>query len=139
MTALAKPEKRAPRPRKRIIRTSRPAKVRKTPRSKLKRMADQLWSSIVRAAGKCRICGSAERLQAAHGHSRTYMGTRWDLRNGWCLCSGCHMTMTHNPLAWSRFLQTEWGPELYDVMTAKAQERYVPDYEQIIAYLKAKP
>lgn len=131
MTAPAKPEKRAPRPRKRIARTKRPAKVRKTPRSRLKRMADKLWSHIIRLAGKCRICGSTERLQAAHGFSRRYLGTRHSLINGWCLCSGCHMSMTHNPLAWDDFLRKELGP-LYEPLRAQALARCVPDYESVM-------
>lgn len=135
MVAPPKPEKRAPRPRKRIARTSRPAKVRKTPRSKLRRMADKLWSGIVRAAGKCRLCGSQERLQAAHGFSRRYLGTRWDLRNGWCLCAGCHIRETHDPISWDQFMRRDLG-HLYQVLLEKATARCVPDYEAVIAALK---
>jgi hypothetical protein len=131
VTAPPKPprrEKKAPRP---IARKSRPAKVRKTPRSKLKRMADKLWSTIVRAAGKCRICGSTERLQAAHGFSRRYLGTRHSLINGWCLCSGCHISMTHNPIAWDDFLRVELGA-LYEPLRAQALARCIPDYEAVM-------
>ena len=135
MTAPAKPIRTERKARRPIARKSRPAKVRKTPRSKLRRMADALWSSIVRAAGKCRLCGSTDRLQAAHGFSRRYLGTRWDLRNGFCLCSGCHVSMTHRPLEWDTFLTEELGP-LYWQMRAKAQARSVPDYEAVLSYLK---
>jgi len=136
MTAPPKPVKRV-RPRKPIARTSRPRKQRKTPRAKLKRMADKLWSEIVRSAGKCRICGSTERLQAAHGFSRRYLGTRHDLRNGWCLCSGCHMASTHHPLMWDDFMRQELG-DLYEPLRAKALAKCIPDYEAVIAELKAK-
>lgn len=135
--APPKPEKTGPKPRKRIkrggpiARTSRPAKVRKTPRSKLKRQADKLWSLIVRAAGKCRICGSADRLQAAHGFSRRYLGTRHSLINGWCLCSGCHMRYTHDPLGWDQFMRTELG-SLYEPLRFQALARCVPDYDAVI-------
>lgn len=136
MTAPAKPV-HVQRQRTRIARRSRPAKVRRTPRAKLKRMADKLWSSIVRAAGKCRYCGSSDRLQAAHGFSRRYLGTRHALINGWCLCSGCHMTMTHDPLRWDAFMRLELGG-LYESLRAQALARCIPDYEAVIAELKAK-
>lgn len=141
MTPQPKPEKRAPRPRKRIERNKqriprnkRPAKVRKTPRSKLKRMADKLWSLIVRAAGKCRVCGTSARLQAAHGFSRRYLGTRYDLRNGWCLCSGCHVFFTHRALEWDGWMRKELG-EIYEPLRKQALTVTTPDYEAIIARL----
>ena len=136
MTTLPKPVRRL-RPRKPIARKSRPAKVRKTSRSKLKRQADKLWSEIVRSAGKCRICGSAERLQAAHGFSRRYLGTRHDLRNGWCLCSGCHLTMGYRAIEWDMFMHKELGQELYQKLREQALARCVPDYEAIIERLRA--
>lgn len=126
-------ERKAPRP---IARKSRPSKVRKTPRGKLRRIADKLWSLTVRAAGKCRLCGAQERLQAAHGFSRRYLGTRWDLRNGWCLCSGCHVRYTHDPLGWDAWLRTELG-SLYEPLRQQAMTGGAPkDYEAVIAYLK---
>lgn len=142
LAELAKPV-RAPKVRKRlkrggpIARKSRPRKERKTPRAKLKKMADKLWSLIIRAAGKCRMCGSGERLQAAHGFSRRYLGTRFDLRNGWCLCSGCHMRYTHDPLSWDNIIRSELGV-LYDPMRQTALGKSLPDYEAIIADLKTK-
>jgi 5-methylcytosine-specific restriction endonuclease McrA len=141
LTAPPKPERRAPRPRKAIQRTplkrgtKRPARVRKTPRSKLRKLADKLWSLIVRSAGKCRLCGKTEGLQGAHGFSRRYLGTRWDLRNGWALCAGCHISMTHRPLEWDDFLRSELG-ELYEPMRQQAIARAVPDYDAIIAKLQ---
>jgi hypothetical protein len=97
-------------------------------------MADKLWSGIVRAAGKC---GSQERLQAAHGFSRRYLGTRWDLRNGWCLCSGCHVRYTHDPIGWDDFLREELGAALYEQLRFSATiRRSVTDYEAVIAALK---
>ena len=131
---LPKPEKRAPRPRKRIARGKRPAKVRKTPRSKLKRIADKLWSLIVRKAGKCRICGKTEGLQAAHGFSRRYHATRFELINGGCLCAGCHVMFTHDPIRWDAFMRGELGA-LYEPLREKALTGGAPDYEAIIARL----
>lgn len=141
MTEFPKPpkrEKKAPTRIKRggpIARRSRPRKERKTPRAKLKKIADKLWSLIVRAAGKCHLCGSSERLQAAHGFSRRYLGTRFDLRNGWALCSGCHMRYTHDPLGWDEIMRRELGA-LYEVLRQNALAKSTPDYEAIIAQLE---
>jgi hypothetical protein len=132
-------EKKAPRPIARsstpIKRGKRPSKVRKTPRGKLKKLADKLWSLIVRAAGKCRICGKESQLQAAHGFSRRYAGTRWDLRNGWALCAGHHVFYTHRPLEWDSWLRAELG-DLYEPMRAQALTQTTPDYDAIISGLK---
>lgn len=136
MTAQPKPPRTSRKARRTIARKSRPARVRKTPRSKLKRQADALWSSIVRAAGKCRICGSGERLQAAHGFSRRYLGTRHDLRNGWCLCSGCHKTMGYRAIEWDALMRADLGV-LYEPMRQEALKRCVPDYEWRISQLRA--
>jgi hypothetical protein len=126
-------ERKAPRP---IARKSRPSKVRKTPRGKLRRIADKLWSLAVRAAGACFVCGSNERLQAAHGFSRRYLGTRWDLRNGWCLCAKDHVYFTHRPLEWDDWLRNELG-SLYEPLRQQALTGGAPkDYEPVIAYLK---
>lgn len=132
---LPKPRRVGPKARRYIRRGKRPAKVRKTPRSRLKRLADKLWSLAVRAAGKCRICGKTDGLQAAHGFSRRYLGTRHDLRNGWCLCAGCHVRYTHDPLGWDEFLRRELGPT-YEELRAKAMERCLPDYDAVIAVLQ---
>jgi hypothetical protein len=94
-------------------------------------MADKLWAAIVRSAGKCRICGSTERLQAAHGFSRRYLGTRHSLINGWCLCSGCHVSMTHRPIEWDAFMRAELGA-LYEPLRAQALARCIPDYEAVM-------
>lgn len=137
MTAPVKPEKRAPKPRKYIARGKRPAKIRKTPRGKQKKDADDLWAAIVKKPGKCYLCGAEKYLQAAHGFPRRYLGTRHDLRNGWTLCRGCHKTMTHHPLAWDDFLRKELGV-LYDSMRATALAHCEPDYEARLTELQAK-
>lgn len=133
--APEKPAKRGLKPRTRIARGKRPARERKTPRSKLKKQADKLWSLLVRDIGHCFLCGETTYLQAAHGFPRRYLGTRHDLRNGWCLCRGCHKTMTHHPLAWDDFLRKELGV-LYDPMRAQAMAHCEPDYEALIAYFR---
>lgn len=124
--------------RKPITRTSRPRRKRKGKRASLARQCDLLWGQIVRARGACEMCSNPKRLplQAAHGISRRYRGTRWLPINGFCLCSGCHMSMTHNPLAWDDFLRVEWGDITYDILRRRAQATAKPDHAAILASLK---
>jgi hypothetical protein len=73
---------------------------KKTPRQKMVKKLDELWSLIVRKVGYCELCGKPgyERrdglriagLDAHHIiYRRNYM-FRWDVMNGICLCPGCH-------------------------------------------------
>lgn len=74
---------------------------------------DRLFSVLTRASGVCLNCEATERLQCAHGFSRRYRNARWDFRNGFCLCQGCHMFFTHRPLEWDDWLRDRWGEDLY--------------------------
>jgi hypothetical protein len=136
-----KPAKRGPKPRRRARR------ARKGSRAALGREADRLWSLIVRGVGRCEACGSKERLQAAHGFSRRYRATRWDLRNGVCLCAGCHVRYTHDPLGWEDWLKfwlsrdvythNRLGGNLYLYLREIAQKGRVPkDLEGIVKGLQ---
>lgn len=74
---------------------------------------DRLFSVLTRASGSCVHCGSTERLQCAHGFSRRYRNVRWDPRNAFCMCQGCHLFFTHRPLEWDEWLLGRWGADLY--------------------------
>ena len=99
------------------------------------RLADKLWSRLVRLKGKCEMCGKTERLQGAHGIGRTYRSTRWLPINGFCLCSGCHVRYTHDPIGWDLYLRKAWGELVYDELRATAQRVAKTDYEQVIRAL----
>lgn len=109
MTALPKPPRRAPADRK-PLRRSRVAKKPKHSKKKLRQEADKLWSAIIKRPGRCHLCGSTERLQAAHLISRRYHATRWRLDNGWPLCSRDHVRYTYRPLEWDALLDERLGP-----------------------------
>jgi 5-methylcytosine-specific restriction endonuclease McrA len=131
VTALPKPTKRGPKPKRRL------RKYRKTSRAKLAREADKLWSLAVRKKGQCELCGERKFLQAAHGFSRRYRGTRWVLLNGFCLCRGCHVKYTHDPLGWDDYLHEMWGPAVYVELREAAQSLRMPrDMEAIVASLR---
>ena len=74
--------------KKRRKRTSKdvPAKGR------LADLADRLWSLAVKDdwAHRCAICGRRENLNSHHLIPRQHQATRFDLRNGICLCKTCH-------------------------------------------------
>ena len=64
------------------------AKKRKPKTSK---HCDKLWSEMVRAAGKCAICGRSDvQLHAHHLITRSARFFRHNLNNGMCLCPRCH-------------------------------------------------
>lgn len=128
---IPKPTKRSPKPKKRVPKRS------KRPRRKLLAYCDSLWSQIIRKPGVCAICGSRERLQAAHGFSRRYHATRHDLRNGFCLCSGCHVGMTFDPLRWDEVLRSVWSPSFYEFLRRRALANEKQDLELTAKALEA--
>ena len=59
----------------------------------MRNKADDLWRKIVKLKGYCTICGkpaSQCQLHAHHVIGRSNYATRFDLRNGICLCAYCH-------------------------------------------------
>lgn len=122
--------------RRPIARKSKPRARRKGKRASLARQCDQLWGQIVRKPGWCEICGKSEFLQAAHGFSRRYRGTRWLPINGFCLCRSCHKRMTHDPLRWTEWLRIKWGEPTYYELERRAKAIAKPDHAAILASLK---
>lgn len=101
------------------------------------RSADALFSTIVRSrGGSCRRCGTTDRLQCAHGFSRRYRNVRWDYRNAFCLCAGCHMYFTYRPIEWDDWLRAEWGNDLYDEIRATALQTTKADAADVLARLR---
>ena len=117
-------------------RTKRPNAQRKTTPAALKRKADALAGAIVRARGACESGrdSHAGPLQWAHGFSRTYRAVRWDLRNGFCLCAGCHFYYTNRPLEWDEWLRYHLGAAYYDLRAAALRGEKRP-MEDVVAEL----
>ena len=136
---IQKPEKRGPKTRK-AIKRSKLAKKPRHSRKKAILYADSLWSQIVRRReGGC-VSGRpthAGGFQAAHGFSRRYHGTRWNLRNGFKLCQGCHVYWTHRPIEWNDWLMAEWGLLVYHELKRQALSTERRDLPQITAALEA--
>lgn len=95
-------------------------RVRKTPIAAVKRRMDKNFSLYIRGRGHCESGREkhAGVLQCAHGFSRRYTATRWDTRNAWCLCAGCHKYYTHHPIEWDEWMRSRM--ENYEAIRLKA-------------------
>jgi hypothetical protein len=116
--------------------------VKKKPAKRARRnysaQADRLCGALVRARGECEAEGEhTGPLQWAHGFSRSYRAVRWDLRNGFCLCSGHHFFFTNHPLEWDNWLHEKWGTVQYLRMRGLAVGGLKPDLPSLVESLKA--
>lgn len=76
-------------------------KIRLNKDSYLNKTLDKLWSQKVRSKGFCEYCGRKPPEVVLHAHhifSRRHYSTRWDVKNGVCLCSGCHLYVAHKDI-----------------------------------------
>lgn len=129
---------------RRIARKAGVKKRRTTKRAALVRQCDKLWGEIVRAKGACVMkvhypqheCKGP--LQAMHGLSRRYHGTRWLVEQGFPGCAAAHMRWTKEPMLWTRFLIERWGLIGYDAMWAQAQAGKPKDMNAVKAALEAR-
>lgn len=134
MSAIPKPPKRGPRPKRPISRGKRPRRVRKTSRAKLVREADALWAQIVKRAGVCDFSAQGlfpteypheclGPLQAMHGISRRYYPTRWLPMNGFAGCARVHLGYSMHPQEWDRFLVKAWGFAVWEELWTTVESR----------------
>lgn len=63
-----------------------------TDKKNLQNECMKLWTEIVklRAKNVCEYCSRSNNLNAHHFYSRSNVKVKYDLDNGFCLCSGCH-------------------------------------------------
>ena len=100
-------------------------------------LLDGMFSRLIRERdGKCERCGTTERLQCAHVHSRRYMNTRWNLLNAMALCVGCHKWQTERVLEGQDFFIDRLGVHAYAELRRMALSNERPDYERVLASLK---
>jgi hypothetical protein len=113
-------------------------------KTQTKKKLDKLWSEIVRSKGKCEICGKTEYLNSHHVIGRRSLNTRWDLKNGCCLCSGCHtfknQSAHQDPLFFIDWMKKN-RPEDLDYLNKKRIEPPKPftlkDYEDKLEELSS--
>ena len=96
-------------------------------KGRLQDIADDLWSLAVRGdwGNRCAVCGKRSKSQAHHLIPRQHEATRYDLRNGCCLCAHCHTfnpdTSPHlNAAGWLLWLSCNW-PELHQWYTTTVE------------------
>lgn len=92
----------------------------KSPKTRLADKLDKAWSKVILSKGKCEVCGKTESLNGHHIEGRKNMALRWDLRNGVCLCAGCHVfrkESAHQSPEWFHFwLEDKRWEDLQHVM-----------------------
>lgn len=111
-------------------------KPKKRRKASLTKQADMLFSKIIRSRGSCEHCATPVNLQCAHGFSRRYRAVRWDQRNAFALCAGCHLYFTMRPLEWDDWLRDRWGDELYATLRFVALSAPNPKLVEVMADLK---
>lgn len=102
--------------------------------------ADAIFSEIIRSLGKCEAKGYDNRpcssqLQTAHIITRKRSATRTDLRNAFCLCFAHHRWFTDNPVQFSRFIQTTWAKEYYDLVYDRSIKPTKVDWNDRVEFL----
>src|SRR3990167_1123696 len=97
-----------------------------------KKLADKLFSELIRRPAKCFRCGSIYNLQCAHILSRSYYTVRWSLDNAVCLCSKCHVYFTFHPLEWEDFIKPRIGEAKWLELRKRALAYQKIDYKATI-------
>lgn len=97
---------------------------------------DTLFSKLIRAVGKCHVCGTDQNLQCCHIISRRYHQTRWDLRNAIAMCRSHHVYYTYRPIEWEIYIEKSFGKKHYLALRDKAQKIGKLDHNQIYEDLK---
>jgi len=94
-------------------------------KTNLKKKIDKLYSEIIRSKGYCERCGKSGPLNAHHVIGRRNLATRWDLRNGICLCVGCHKfnknSAHEDPVHFIEWFKT-YRPDDYKYLLKKKNE-----------------
>lgn len=88
---------------------------------------DDAWSLLVKlkANNQCEYCGKRSPLNSHHIYSRSKKSTRWDVKNGICLCVGHHtfsssFSAHKTPLEFIRWLDNYKGKDYMDRLMIKA-------------------
>lgn len=110
-----------------------------TTRKTLIAKADALCSKYVRSRGFCERCGSSNgRMEWAHILPRHYLKVRWDPRDAWCLCSGCHRYVDGLFAAKNALMLDTIGQEVFDELWETARSTRVKvDLPAVIEQLES--
>ena len=90
----------------------------------LNKKLDEAWSKAVRLQGYCSYCGKRSPEVVLHAHhifSRRHFSTRWDVENGVCLCTGCHLYIAHKDIQeFADWVLNRFGAECLERLRRKA-------------------
>jgi len=94
------------------------AKLKKKPKTKsyYKRQIDKLFSRYWREKiGHCERCDKQENLVVAHIITRGVIKLRWERKNIFVMCMGCHTFWAHKyPLQFTQFVIDKKGQDVHD-------------------------
>lgn len=91
-------------------------------RKAVEKALDDAWSYLVKleAGHKCEFCGAVKQLNSHHINSRGRKSTRWNTKNGICLCVGHHIGLKFSahktPRPFIKWLDTYRDPQELDLM-----------------------
>jgi len=106
------------------------------------KVLDGLWSKLVKlkAKNECERCRRTDTLNSHHIFSRSSRSTRWDERNGCCLCAGHHVLnncSAHKaPIEFVEFLKEKRGEAWYQQIRMIAGTPQKVDYNLTRLYLE---
>ena len=117
-------------------------------KSTVKNRMDKKWSLIIRSLGRCEVCGKDGDCCQLHPHhviGRKNLDTRWDLRNGVCLCATHHTLgkqSAHEQPLWFKDWLKEHRAEDYiylnEFKKKKSKSFSIQDYLKIEESLNIK-
>lgn len=109
----------------------------------LNKQLDKAWSAAVRKKGYCALCLKRPPEVILHAHhifSRRHFSTRWDIQNGICLCTHCHLYVAHKDIQeFADFVRGKYGEAKLDELRrlAHAEALFsVDDKKAILEELK---
>lgn len=112
---------------------------KKSPRTKLIKYLDILWSKITKVVYgfRCEWCGSTENLQSDHIVNRWKFLTRWVIENCLILCMPCHIfRKKREPYEWAKLADEKRGPDTIQALKVQANRPEKVDLEQVQRYLE---
>lgn len=97
---------------------------------------DRLWSQAVKETAnfQCEVCGRLHRIQSHHIISRNKYVLRFDLSNGVCLCSRCHLMAHHDP---DKFMQWVYVNRDIDYLRDLKNKHWDKNYDGCEKIIKA--
>ena len=108
-----------------------------------KKKLDKMWSEYIRkrANDQCERCGIPGN-NPHHIIGRRSLSVRWDIDNGVCLCSGCHVlrrdSAHQDPLTFIEWLTENKGKEFLKNLRMSSNLGYRPDYKALEIFFKNK-